>query len=167
MTANIFSERKSFILSELQYFRSLVKCKLSKCKLLSLIGKLSFACKVVPAGRIILRRLIDLSMTVQHLHYRILITQEVQWDLAWWEEFLPSWSGTSLILDTHWTPSSDLQLYTDASGRDGWGTFWNDYWSDSQSAMPKVWKEFYVLSTPGAICGLSKRSYSIVTTLQW
>ena len=43
-----------------------------------------------------------------------------------WEEFLPNWSGTSLIFDTHWTPSSDLQLYTDASGKDGRGAFWND-----------------------------------------
>ena len=150
MTASISSERKSSILAELQSFRSSVKRKRSKRELLSLIGKLSFACKVVPAGRIFLRRLIDLSMTVQHLHYRIPITQEAQRDLAWWEEFLPNWSGTSLILDTHWTPSSDLQLYTDASGRDGWGAFWNDrwlqsHWSDSQSAMPIVWKELYAI----------------------
>ena len=88
-------------------------------------------------------------MTVQHLHYRIPITQEALQDLAWWEEFLPNWSCTSLI-DTHWTPSSDLQLRTGASGRDGWGAFWNDrwlqsHWSNSQSAMPIVWKELYAI----------------------
>ena len=35
-----------------------------KSELLSLIGHLSFACKAVPAGRMFLRRLIDLSTTV-------------------------------------------------------------------------------------------------------
>ena len=81
-----------------------------------LIGKLSFACKVVPAGRIFLRCLIDLSMTVKHLHHRIQISRDAQPDLVWWYDFLPSWSGSSLILDTHWTTSSDMKLYTDASG---------------------------------------------------
>ena len=95
MTASSSSEHKFSILAELQSFRSSVKRKRSKRELLSLIGKLSFACKVVPAGCIFFHRLIDLSMTVYHLHYQILITQEARRDLSWWEEFLPNWSGAS------------------------------------------------------------------------
>ena len=45
------------MLEELQSFSTRKKC--TKRQLLSLIGKLSFACKVVPAGRIFLRRLIN------------------------------------------------------------------------------------------------------------
>ena len=41
------------------------KKKTTKRELLSLIGKLSFAAKVIPAGRIFLRRLIDLSTLVK------------------------------------------------------------------------------------------------------
>ncbi len=39
----------------------------TKRSLLSLIGKLSFATKVIPAGRIFLRRLLDLAHSVPHL----------------------------------------------------------------------------------------------------
>ena len=63
MTASISDECKSLMLEELQSFSTRKKC--TKRQLLSLIGKLSFACKVVPAGRFFLRRLIDLSMTVK------------------------------------------------------------------------------------------------------
>ena len=47
------------------------KHKTTKRDLLSLIGKLSFAAKVVPSGRLFLRRLIELSTTVSELHHRI------------------------------------------------------------------------------------------------
>ena len=150
MTASISEERKSAILSELQSFTNSKKRKRTKRQLLSLIGKLSFACKVVPAGQIFLRRLIDLSTTVQHLHHRLPITQEAHRDLAWWQEFLPTWSGTSLILDDHWTPSPEMELFTDASGTQGWGAFWNgrwlqSQWTECQATMPIVWKELYAI----------------------
>ena len=45
MTASISDERKSLMLEELQSFSTRKKC--TKRQLLSLIGKLSFACKVV------------------------------------------------------------------------------------------------------------------------
>ena len=88
-----------------------------------MIGKLSFVCKVVPAGRIFLRRLIDLSCSVSKLHHHIRITNEARLDLSWWSDFLPLWSGTSMILESKWTLSSAMQLFTDASGSKGWGAF--------------------------------------------
>ena len=117
MTASISDERKSLILEEVESFMQCKKCV--KRELLSLIGKLSFACKVVPAGRIFLCHLIDLSMTVKHLHHHIRISRDAQLDLVWWYDFLPSWSGSSLILDTHWTTSSDMKLYTVLAQKDG------------------------------------------------
>jgi len=63
MTASITKECKSSILDELQSFRTSKTCKRTKRQVLSVIGKLSFVCKVVPAGRILLHRLIDLSMS--------------------------------------------------------------------------------------------------------
>ena len=97
MTASISDERKSLMLEELQSFTTHKKC--TKLQLLSLIGKLSFACKVVPAGRIFLRCLINLSMTVQRFHHHIRISQEARLDIIWWLDFLPTWPGSSLILD--------------------------------------------------------------------
>jgi len=54
MTDNISEECKSTILAELQSFMESKKFKRTKHQLLSLIGKLSFTRKVVPAGRIFL-----------------------------------------------------------------------------------------------------------------
>ena len=59
MTASITYERKQDLLSSLRSLLQYSKC--TKCQLLYLIGKLSFACKVIPAGRIFLCRLIDNS----------------------------------------------------------------------------------------------------------
>ena len=129
MTASISDERKSLMLEELQSFSTRKKC--TKRQLLSLIGKLSFACKVVPAGCIFLRCLIDLSMTVERFHHHIRISQEAQQDIIWWQDFLPTWSGSSLILNTHWTISPYMNLYTDASGSEGWGAFWSGRWLQS------------------------------------
>ena len=64
-------------------------------------GKLLFACKVVSAGRIFLCHLIDLSMTVKHLHHHIRISREAQLDIIWWQDFLPTWPRSSLILNMH------------------------------------------------------------------
>jgi len=128
-------------------------CTLKKCtkrELLSLIGKLSFACKVVPAGRIFLRWLIDVSCSVSKLHHHIRVTSEACQDLIWWSNFLPSWSGTSMILDSKWTLSSAMQLFTDASGSKGWGAYWSNRWlqsewSPEQAKQDIVWKELYAM----------------------
>jgi len=116
MTASIDGNSKTAILDELQLFSLFKKRKRTKHQLPSLIGKLSFTCKVLPSGHIFLHRLIDLSMAVKHPPHHLPISVEAKRDLAWWQDFLPSWSVTSFILDTHWTPSSEMQLFTDAPG---------------------------------------------------
>ena len=79
MTASISSERKQELLSALQSMIERRKC--TKQQLLSLIDKLSFACKVVPAGRIFLLRMIDLSCSVSRIHHHIRLTKEVRLDM--------------------------------------------------------------------------------------
>ena len=83
MTASISDEHKLAILMELQSFTEPNKPKRTKRELLSLIGKLSFACNVAPTGGILLRQFIDLSTTVKYLHYRLSIPLDVRRDLAW------------------------------------------------------------------------------------
>ena len=148
MEASITAERKESLLWELRNLYPRRKC--TKRQLLSLIGKLSFSCKVLPAGRIFLRRLIDLSTTVKQMHHHIRLTVEARLDLQWWLTFLPHWSGRSLILDSHWTLHTKMQLFTDASGSDGWGAYWSgrwlqDHWSPAQQQMNIAWKELYAI----------------------
>ena len=69
----------------------------TKQELLSLVGLLSFASKVVRPGRMFLRRLIDLSTTVNSLHHHIKLTAAARSDLGWWHQFLHQWNGVGYI----------------------------------------------------------------------
>ena len=113
---------------KLEELTGLIRCwlgrhKATKRELLSLIGKLSFAAKVVPAGRLFLRRLIDLSTTARKLHHHVTLNAEARADIKWWEDFLPSWNGVAMFLDPEWTAADSLQLYTDASRSLGFGAY--------------------------------------------
>ena len=84
------------------------------------------------------------------MHHHIRLTVEARLDLQWWLTFLPHWSGRSLILDLHWTLHTKMQLFTDASGSDGWGAYWSgrwfqDHWSPAQQQLNIAWKELYAI----------------------
>jgi len=134
MEASISSEKKLELLHELHWMTHKSSC--TKKELLSLIGKLSFCCKVLPAGRIFLHRMIDLSTSVKKLKHHIPLTTEAQLDIRWWINFLPSWSGKSLILSNKWTPLPMLHLYTDASGLHGWGHTGQEDGSNRDGHLP-------------------------------
>ena len=102
------------------------KRKVLKKDLLSLIGFLSFACKVIKPGRLMLRRLIDLSTTVKSDFHYIYLNAETREDIKWWNEFLPDWNGVSVIQQA-FVSSEDLQLFTDASDL-GIGGVFGDKW---------------------------------------
>ena len=61
-----------------------------KSKLLLLIGKLNFACQIIPAGCIFFDRLIDLSTTACLLHHHVTINCEARRNIDWWLRFLPA-----------------------------------------------------------------------------
>jgi hypothetical protein len=63
-----------------------------KRELLSLIGKLAHACKVVRTGRLFLRRMIELAARVEHLDHWVHFSVEFRADLGWWQAFLSSWN---------------------------------------------------------------------------
>ena len=106
----------------------LSKSKCIKRELLSLIGSLSFACKVIKPGRTILRRLIDLSTSVKKLHQHISLSACICQDLAMWRQFLSEWNGISYILNP--TSPNPLNLSTDASFL-GFGALFLGKWISS------------------------------------
>ena len=154
MTVSISEERKQDLIHLLQSLLHKSLCDDEKCtkrELLSVIGKLSFACKVIPAGRIFLRRLIDKSCSVSRLHHNVTLTKEANLDIYWWLKFLPQWSGTSRILLTEWTASPSMELLTDALGSHGWDAFWAGRWIQAQwpaehSHKTITWKELYAIT---------------------
>ena len=140
------------IKSSLEAWSARQRC--SKRELLSLIGTVSFAAKVVPAGRTFLRRMIDLSTSAAHLHDTITLDMGFRLDARWWQAFATPWSGRSFFLLPHWTPAPDLDLYTDSSGCIGFGAYcqgnwFNGGWSPELANHSIQFKELYpiVLAT--------------------
>ena len=87
----------------------LAKRSTTKRELLSLIGKLSFAARAVPAGRLFLRRLIHLSTSVTKMHHHIRLTTDAQADIDWWYSFFhrgtaqPSFFTPQRLLQKTWS----------------------------------------------------------------
>ncbi len=104
MQASITQDRKEELWLELSDLASTHTC--TKHHLLSVMGKLAFACKVVPPGRIFFRRLIDLSMTVGPLHHHVTLNKEAHLDILWWLQFLASWPGTMQLILRVWLVTS-------------------------------------------------------------
>ena len=104
------AEKLQAILKELEDWQQ--RKKATKRQLLSLIGKLSFAARAVPAGRLFTRRLITLTIKVKQLHHHIRLNDEAQADILWWKTFLPSWNGTALFVDRTATAAIDLATRT-------------------------------------------------------
>ena len=130
----------------------------TKRKLLSLIGKLSFAAKAVPAGRLFLRRLIDLSTKATKLHHHISLTANARADIQWWLDFLPGWNGVSLMLQPNWESAADLNLSTDASGVIGYGAYFQGAWIAEEWSAQHIqhsiqWKELFAIVAASATWG--------------
>ena len=79
MELSISHEKKLELLSDL--WSMLARRTATKHHVLQLIGKLSFACKVIPAGRIFLRHLIDRSTEVGPLHHHVTLGEDSKADL--------------------------------------------------------------------------------------
>jgi hypothetical protein len=93
----------------------------------SLIGKLNFACKVVPPGRTFLRRLIDLTIGLQKPYHHRRLNQEAKADLKAWQLFLNHFNGKAFFPSGITHSTSSLHLFTDASDLGFGGTFGREW----------------------------------------
>ena len=106
-----------------------------KSELQSLAGKLQHACKVVRPGRSFLRRVFELMKGVHHDHHHIRLNTVVRSDLAWWDLFLDSWNGISMLRPARLSVP-DYEIYTDASGGFGCGAIWTHHWLQFKWPQP-------------------------------
>ena len=105
--------------------------------------------KVARPGRLFLRRLIDLSKTVKKGHHHISLNSEAKKDIAWWFDFLPSWSRCTLIPDSKEIFASDIKLFSDASD-DGFGAIYGKEWIQGSwvrwETMPSIdYRELFAI----------------------
>jgi hypothetical protein len=129
MEIRLPAEKLAAILQALPFWQN--RRKATKREVLSLIGTLSFATKVVRPGRTFLRRLIDLSTKATKLHHHLDITADARKDITWWMVFLQQWNGRSLMIAQHTSTNHALQLFTDASDI-GYGILFKTHWVAQQ-----------------------------------
>ncbi|KAM4048868.1 LOW QUALITY PROTEIN: uncharacterized protein ACNLHF_015985 [Anomaloglossus baeobatrachus] len=101
--------------------------KLQSREVQSLLGKLNFACRVMPMGRIFSRRLASATAGVLAPHHYIRLSAEHRADLAVWGRFLEEYNGRSLLMEDA-GDNFDLELFTDAAGSSGFGAFFQGQW---------------------------------------
>jgi len=100
----------------------------TKREMLSLCGNLSFATRVIPAGRSFMFRLFRAAYSVKCYNHCVTITSEAKADMGMWLHFLRNWNGVSLFIDVNESSADDMHLYTDASGTIGYGGFFQGAW---------------------------------------
>ena len=124
----------------------MLKKMATKREILSLIGVLQHATKVVQPGRTFLSRMYATAAKLRELHFYTRLNKEFRSDLCWWDIFFESWNGVSLLqctsIQTIATP--DFSIQTDASGSWGCGAFFQGKWL--QLEWPPQWSSVHIMS---------------------
>ena len=123
MEARLPGDKLSRIIIILVMFKN--KHNISKRELLSLLGHLNFASRVIPQGGSFVAYLLSLAASVKQLH------QYVRLDTAMWHRCLTEWNGVALFLDKEVIKAVDFTLYTDAAAKVGYGGFFRNRWFHS------------------------------------
>ena len=114
----------------------------TKREILSLVGLLQHAAKVVHPGRTFVRRMYSAAARVQQLDYFTRLNQEFRSDLHWWHTFLQEWNRVSFLHSSR-LASPDAVLQTDASGTWGYGAVFHTQWFQGQ--WPKEWSRVPIM----------------------
>ena len=118
--------------------------KATKCEILSLVGLLQHATKVVKPGRTFISRMYSKAAKLKELHYYTNLTKDFRSDLHWWHIFVNSWNGISFFESIHPQTTADYHITTDASGSWGCGGCFNEHWL--QYAWPTGWSSVSIMA---------------------
>jgi len=98
--------------------------KATQRDILSLVGLLQHATKVVTPGRTFISRMYRAAARLKELSHFTRLTRDFHSDLQWWHLFVTRWNGRSMFdcsLPSH-------RIFTDASGRWGCGAVFGSQW---------------------------------------
>ena len=112
------------------------KRKARKREILSLVGLLQHATKIVRSGRTFVSRMYATAAKLKKMHYFTRLNRDFRSDLAWWHVFIHSWNGLSLLRCVS-TVSLAFTVYTDVSGFWGCGACCGAQWLQWQ--WPQEW----------------------------
>lgn len=121
MALRLSQDKLNSIKQELKVFSA--RKRASKRQFQSLAGKLNWATAVVRGGRGFLRRVLDKIVSLKCQHHKARLDQDLLADIFWWKEFMSTFNGKSLLLDS--LPLG--AVYTDAC-QEGGGGHWGENW---------------------------------------
>lgn len=130
--------------TKIQISSWLQKKSATKRQILSLVGLLQHATKVVRHGRTFVARMYKVAAKVKELSYYTRLNAEFKSDLFWWYYFLEHWNGLSLLRSTSGGQPADLCIQTDASGTWGCGAAGEKQWF--QWPWPKEWSAVGIMA---------------------
>lgn len=138
MEARLPEEKIARIKSIIDSFASRKSC--TKRELLSLLGHMNFASRVVQPGRSFVSHMISLSTSVRELYYHVKLTQDCRSDLSMWSLFLSEWNGVSFFINDHITLAADIHLFTDATPV-SFGVFFMNKWFQGYFPQELLYKD--------------------------
>ena len=100
----------------------------TKKQILSLVGLLQHATKVVRPSKTFVARMYSTAAKLKKLTFFTRLTKEFKSDLCWSHTFLHSWNGLSLLDHVSATKPPDYCIQTDASGAWGCGGIFKQHW---------------------------------------
>ena len=122
----------------------LKKKKATKREILSLVGLLQHATKVVKPGRTFVARMYSEAACLRRLSLFTRLSDGFRSDLRWWYLFVHAWNGVS-FLECSMTPQPpDIFIETDASGSWGCGALFNNLWF--QLKWSTEWKPIDIMA---------------------
>ena len=101
--------------------------KCTQKELLSLIGQLAFASKIIRPGRIFLCRLISTAHSVKRLHHFIYLNKDARKDIKWWIDNCIHLNKKHFIPEIFSITTNDIKLFTEASSI-GFGAIYDYLW---------------------------------------
>ncbi|RXN20392.1 poly [Labeo rohita] len=141
----------------------------SKRELLSLLGHLNFAMRIIPQGRPFISHLLSLASSVHALEDLISLSHACRNELRLWIMFLKQWNGLSLFYNNLVSSPIDIQLFTEAAPSTGFGGFYQGRWFASPwppqlqgSPQSSAFFELYPLVVAAYLWGNEWTSKSIL-----
>ncbi|CAG2225805.1 unnamed protein product [Mytilus edulis] len=135
----------------------------TKREMLSLLGHLNFAMRVIIPGRSFISYLLNIAHSVKELHHHVTLNSSCRNDLSLWHKFLDQWNGISFFIDDNIVNASDFDLYTDAASTVGFGGYFKNRWFqalwpiemklDKELSMSMAYMELYPIVIAAIIWG--------------
>eukprot|EP00079_Xenopus_tropicalis_P012677 XP_002939985.2 PREDICTED: uncharacterized protein LOC100487960 isoform X1 [Xenopus tropicalis] len=112
--------------------------KVTLRQLQSLLGKLNFACRIIPMGRVFSRNLALATAGIRQPQHFIRLNKGHKEDLGVWQTFLQGFNG-KLYWQSQPRANEEFHFFTDAAGSGGFGAYFQGKWCSGP--WPSEWIE--------------------------